>query len=237
MRRLMKMLVAATTAFFTMTLTSVSALASTSPTHSVVQLQKELATLGYLPLTSSFQWRYIEPPSLKALWKIGSYNVMTRGAVMEFQAANHLAIDGIAGPKTWAALDTAYREKRLDPYGYTYALVSERRPETLQIWHNGKLVLTSLCNTGIPQSPTVLGTFPVYLRYYSQTMSGTEPDGKHYCDPGVPCVNYFYRGEAIHGFWRQSYGSPQSLGCVELPIWAAKVAWGYINYGTLVTVT
>ena len=63
-------LTAATAAMLTMTLTPASALASsTSSTHSVTQLQKELATLGYLPLTSSFQWRYSEPSSLKSLWK------------------------------------------------------------------------------------------------------------------------------------------------------------------------
>jgi|UPI000426F885 peptidoglycan hydrolase-like protein with peptidoglycan-binding domain len=234
-------LTAATAAVLTTTLTSVSALANsvtnpTSSTHSVTQLQRELATLGYLPLTESFQWRYNEPSSLKALWKTGSYNVMTKGAVMEFQSANHLAIDGIAGPKTWTALDKAYHEKRMNPYGYTYVLVSEKSPETLQIWTNGKLVLTSLANTGISQRPTAVGTFPVYLRYYSQTMSGTNPDGTHYSDPGVPYVNYFYGGDAIHGFWRKSYGFPQSLGCVELPVSQAKIAWSYINYGTLVTV-
>jgi len=33
-----------------------------------------------------------------------------------------------------------------------------------------------------------------------------------------------------------SYGSPQSLGCIELPYAAAEQAWGYLTYGTLVTV-
>ncbi len=35
---------------------------------------------------------------------------------------------------------------------------------------------------------------------------------------------------------RSSYGSPQSLGCVELQSAAAEQAWGYLTYGTLVTV-
>jgi hypothetical protein len=48
-----------------------------------------------------------------------------------------------------------------NPNGYTYALANQHYPETLTIWHNGRVVLKSLANTGIPASPTVDGTFPV----------------------------------------------------------------------------
>ena len=41
----------------------------------------------------------------------------------------------------------------------------------------------------------------------------------------------------MHQFDRYSYGSYQSLGCVELPWAAAKMAYGYLYYGSLVTVT
>lgn len=228
----------AVAAMAALTIIPPTASAATSPSvnHSVTQLQTELATLGYLPLTSNFQWRFTPPASLKSLWQKGSNNVMTKGAVMEFQEVNHLAIDGIAGPQTWAALTKAYSQRKMNPYGYTYVLVSEKSPETLQIWSNGKLVLSSLANTGIASRPTAIGTFPVYARYLTQEMQGTNPDGSHYDDPGVPYVNYFYGGDAVHGFWRSSYGSPQSLGCVELPVASAQKAWNYIHYGTLVTI-
>ena len=42
-------------------------------------------------------------------------------------------------------------------------------------------------------------------------MSGTNPDGSHYIDPGIPDVSYFNGGDALHGFIRASYGFPQSL--------------------------
>ncbi len=48
---------------------------------------------------------------------------------------------------------------------------------------------------------------------------------------------YFRAGEAVHYFPRGSYGSQQSLGCVELPYNQAKFIWPYLTYGTLVTVT
>ena len=47
-------------------------------------------------------------------------------------------------------------------------------------------------------------------------MKGTNPDGTKYADP-VTWVAYFRAGEAVHYFPRGSYGSLQSLGCVELP--------------------
>jgi lipoprotein-anchoring transpeptidase ErfK/SrfK len=77
----------------------------------------------------------------------------------------------------------------------------------------------------------------VYLRYTSQTMSGTNPDGSHYADPGIPWISYFNGGDALHGFVRSTYGWPQSLGCVEMTYAAAKVIWPFTPLGTLVTVT
>ena len=99
----------------------------------------------------------------------------------------------------------------------------------------GGIVLTSAANTGIPVAPTADGTFPVYLRYQFQVMRGINPDGSSYADP-VSYVSYFDGGDAVHYFPRGSYGFPQSLGCVELPLGAAEAAWPYLTYGSLVTV-
>jgi hypothetical protein len=77
---------------------------------------------------------------------------------------------------------TAVAKGQKNPNGYTYALANQHYPETLTIWHNGRVVLKSLANTGIPASPTVDGTFPVYLRYYFSHMKGTNPDGSKYDD-------------------------------------------------------
>ena len=47
-------------------------------------------------------------------------------------------------------------------------------------------------------------------------MSGTNPDGSHYNDPGIQWISYFHGGDALHAFIRPGYGYPQSLGCVEM---------------------
>ncbi len=57
------------------------------------------------------------------------------------------------------------------------------------------------------------------------TMSGTNPDGSHYNDPGIKWISYFNGGDAMHDFDRASFGTPQSLGCVELPLAAAAEIW------------
>lgn len=100
----------------------------------------------------------------------------------------------------------------------------------------GQVALQTLANTGVSQSPSPIGTWPVYLRYHVQDMSGYTPWGTYYNDPGVPDVNYFHGGDAVHGFPRAAYGFPQSLGCVELPLAEASIAWTVIHYGTPVTV-
>ncbi len=227
---------------------------------STLRLQELLAKLGYLPLkwmptstvpttlsaqikammnapSGKFQWQYANtPPPLQALWTPGQYTVMVKGAVMNFERVHNLPVDGIAGPQVWKALIQADLANQTNPDGYSYVYVSETLPETLTLWHNGQVVLRSPANTGIPQSPTYLGTHPVYVRYRSQTMKGVNPNGVPYNDPGVPYVNYFDGGDAVHGFPRAKYGFPQSLGCVELPIPMAAKVWPYLHYGSLVTV-
>src|SRR5712692_3213294 len=84
--------------------------------------------------------------------------------------------------------------------------------------------------------PTQLGTFPVFEHIPIGTMSGTNPDGSHYHDPGIRYISYFNGGDAIHAFNRASFGTPQSLGCVELPFASAAKAWAYTPIGTLVTI-
>ena len=192
--------------------------------------------MAFSPLAGSFAWSSGYPASLRAQWVPGEPNVVVRGAVMAFQAQHKLAVTGKLSEKFWHALFVAAATSQRNTVGYSYAIANKESPETLTIWHNGHQVLRSLTNTGIPIAPTASGTFPVYLRFRYQIMSGTNPDGSHYADP-VTFVSYFNGADAVHYFPRGIYGSPQSLGCVELPYNDAQNAWPYLTYGSLVTVT
>jgi peptidoglycan hydrolase-like protein with peptidoglycan-binding domain len=230
--------------------------------YSSVRLEQLLAQLGYLPLTWSplsgsseppsklraqisaayqppagtYTWQTGYPSQLTGLWRPAKPSLILRGAVIAFEADHHLTLDGVIGPNVWRAMFSALVAGQMNTHGYTYALASQKLPETLTVWHNGHIIFHHLANTGIPAAPTAVGTDPVYLRYRFQIMRGRNPDGTKYADP-VAWVAYFHAGEAVHYFPRYSYGSQQSLGCVELPYQPAKRIWPYLTFGTLVTVT
>jgi peptidoglycan hydrolase-like protein with peptidoglycan-binding domain len=229
---------------------------------SFLRLQQLLAQEGYLPLewtpadaagarptmrsevsaavnppAGHFRWRYPGTPhELQALWRTGVPNTITRGAVMTLQDEHHLAVDGIAGPQVWRAVltDAVSGKRRTDGYNYVY--VHRNVPQLLTLWHDGSTILTSPGNTGVPAAPTALGTWPVFEHIPVGRMSGTNPDGTHYDDPGIRWISYFHGGDALHAFNRASFGTPQSLGCVELPLDTAARVWPYTPIGTLVTI-
>jgi peptidoglycan hydrolase-like protein with peptidoglycan-binding domain len=233
----------------------------TTASYSTLRLEQLLAQLGYLPLTwtasgtpvqpsdtagqlaaaynapaGSFSWQSGYPSVLTSLWSEGSSNSIVIGAIRAFQSEEGLTMDGVAGPEVWSDLLKAVAAGHGNGNGYTYAVASKALPETLTIWHDGREVLSTPANTGIPGAPTVDGTFPVYEKLTFQIMKGTNPDGSTYADP-VSWVSYFNGGDAVHYFDRGSYGWPQSLGCVELPESSAESAYRYLSYGSLVTVT
>jgi peptidoglycan hydrolase-like protein with peptidoglycan-binding domain len=222
---------------------------------SILRLQQLLAELGYLPLTftpaspltsptqegnnqvGSFSWRWANQPlALETLWTPGVNNVITTGAVMNFESQNGLKTDGIAGPQVWTDLLADVQSGKGDANPWNYVLVSQSLPESATVYSNGTAVYSTPVNTGVAGATTANGTFPVYARYTVTTMSGTNPDGSHYVDPGIQWVSYFNGGDALHGFVRASYGFPQSDGCVEMPVAHAAVVFPLTPLGTLVTV-
>jgi peptidoglycan hydrolase-like protein with peptidoglycan-binding domain len=222
---------------------------------SVLRLQQLLAELGYLPLTftttspvtspsqegndqvGTFSWRWAgQPAELTSLWTPGVNNVITQGAVMDFENQNGLKTDGVAGPQVWSDLlnDIQSAKGNADPWDYV--IVSQSLPESATFYRDGAAIYSTPVNTGVAGAPTDNGTWPVFARYTVTTMSGTNPDGSHYSDPGIPWVSYFHGGDALHGFIRPGYGYPQSDGCVEMPIPNAQVVFPLTPLGTLVTV-
>ncbi|MGH2912765.1 MAG: L,D-transpeptidase family protein [Solirubrobacteraceae bacterium] len=224
-------------------------------------LQQALARLGYLPYTLHSSHRANggttpEPRALAAhyafnpprgplvaniphapgLW-YAHLDPTTRGALMVFQETRHLSVDGVAERSTWASLLATLTHGSRDPRPYTFVTVSERIPETLEVHEGRHVVLSTPANTGVSGATTQQGTFPIYSRFTSTTMTGTNPDGSKYSDPGVPWVNYFNGGDAVHGFPRPSYGTPQSNGCVELPISTAQRVFEKLSIGDLVIVS
>jgi peptidoglycan hydrolase-like protein with peptidoglycan-binding domain len=230
------------------------------PQGTTMRLQQLLANLGYLPVNftpkatvantvgaqeaaavtppqGTFSWRYAETPTaLKQMWTPGDWSEMMKGAVMAFENDQGLAVDGIPGPQVWKALIGASIKNEQSKFGYTFVYVTEGEPEHIDVWHSGKTVVSGPANTGIPEAPTATGTFAVYEHMPSGTMSGTNPDGTPYHDTSIPWISYFNGGDALHGFLRASYGTRQSLGCVEMPYDEAGQVYPYTPIGTIVNI-
>jgi hypothetical protein len=251
-----------------MNTTAAMSFSFTTGQYSVLRLAELLSQLGYIPLSwtptspsgdisatdanaqlaaaydppsGAFTFNSGYPGALTRMWSVGTGNEIIDGAIRTFEYDQNLTMDGDAGPHVWSQLLTAVAKNQRNQHGYTYVWVTQAGNETLDLYHNGRLAITSPVNTGIAASNTVDGTFPVYLRYTVTQMQGNNPDGTPY-DDTVYWVSYFNGGDAVHAFPRASYGWYQSLGCVELPYdgsgpGVAENVWNLITYGTLVTVT
>ncbi len=221
-----------------------------------LRLQQLLAQLNYLPVgfspsgptasradlaedqTGTFSWRWPGlPTELTSQWTQGTANQITKAAVEAFETQNNLGVDGIAGPAVWTALINDFINDKPDATPYVYVLVNKVVPQSLTLWNNGVAQYAGIpVNTGAPGADTTDGTFAVFEHVRYSDMKGTNVDGSTYNDPNVPYASYFNGGDALHGFIRSSYGSPQSNGCVEMSYANAADVWPLTPIGTLVTV-
>jgi peptidoglycan hydrolase-like protein with peptidoglycan-binding domain len=237
----------------------------TQPLHvacpSITGLQQALARLGYLGATlhpiydvhipagpetlgdaamHAFRpphGRLVPNPADAPPVQLGELDETTKGALEVFQADHNLEPTGEPDAETWRLLLIVESLYHRNPSPYTWVSVTESLPETLEVHQGDRVALSSPANTGVAGAETAQGIFPIFERFTSTTMTGTNPDGSHYSDPGVPWVNYFNGGDAVHGFVRGSYGFPQSDGCVELPVATAAAVYPMLQIGDIVWVT
>ena len=142
---------------------------------------------------------------------------------MMFEDQHGLTADGLPGPgrvERRCSSDAIAGKRRARGYSYVYVHRDAARRRS----RSGTTAARSSRRPATPacrRAPTQLGTFPVFEHLAETTMSGTNPDGSQYNDPGIKWVSYFNGGDALHAFDRASFGTPQSLGCVELPLASA----------------
>jgi peptidoglycan hydrolase-like protein with peptidoglycan-binding domain len=197
------------------------------------ETRRAAAIQAYRP----FHGRLAPDPADAPPVEMGKLDETTKGAIEIFQADHDLAVTGEPNAATWQKLIIVAELDHRNPQPYTWVSVTESLPETLEVHRGHHVALTTPANTGVAGAETAQGIFPIYARYTSTTMTGTNPDGSHYSDPGVPWVNYFNGGDAVHGFVRGSYGFPQSNGCVELPVSTAAEVFPMLSIGDIVWVT
>ena len=111
--------------------------------------------------------------------------------------------------------------------------------QTLVAYEGDWPVFHALVSTGLPRTPTPVGTYRVFTKLVADDMrGGSYATGDYYFLPKVPYVMYFLEGGyAIHGtFWHNNFGNPMSHGCVNLPTPASKWLFDWAPMGTTVVV-
>ena len=122
--------------------------------------------------------------------------------------------------------DPYYNPGVSDPLGEKWIDINLSQ-QMLYAFEGDTLVASFLVSTGLPDTPTVTGTYYVWVKLLYDNMSGPG-----YYLPDVPYVMYFYRGYGIHGtYWHSNFGYPMSHGCVNMETSQAGwlFDWAYVG--------
>ncbi len=93
-------------------------------------------------------------------------------------------------------------------------------------------VKSYLVSTGLPQTPTPVGQYRIWIKLPLDDMAGAD-----YYIKDVPWVMYFYKGYGLHGVtWHANFGTQMSHGCVNQPNDMAEWLFNFADVGTLVNV-
>jgi lipoprotein-anchoring transpeptidase ErfK/SrfK len=179
------------------------------PAVDVLALQQRLTDLGY----------WLGTPD-------GRDGALTRQAVMAFQKAEGLARDGIAGPVTLAALETAQRPRAADHSRDHVEIDLDR--QLLLVVQGGEVRWALNTSTGTRGWATPPGEFRVER----------EIDGVRRAPLGnLYRPKYFNGGIAVHGS-PSIPGQPASHGCARVSNGAMDHLWvtGALAIGTPVVV-
>jgi lipoprotein-anchoring transpeptidase ErfK/SrfK len=166
-----------------------------------------------------------------------SYGQLTRQAVMAFQKAQGLGRDGVAGPATLAALETATRLVPREPSGSHIEIDLDRQLLLVVLDGQVRWVLNTSTGNGeayaAPGGGTAVATTPRGSFAVEREIDGLReaPLGTLYRP------KYFHGGIAIHGAG-QIPAQPASHGCARVTNAAMDLLWssGATTLGTPVVV-
>jgi len=102
--------------------------------------------------------------------------------------------------------------------------------QTLTAYVGNGPVYTVAVSTGLPNTPTPVGQFRIWIKLKYDDMRGP---GYYLRD--VPYVMYFYKDYGLHGtYWHDNFGTPMSHGCVNLSSADAEWLFNWASVGTRV---
>jgi lipoprotein-anchoring transpeptidase ErfK/SrfK len=180
------------------------------PSAAARALQQRLADLGFM-----------QPGEVD-----GRPGPRTTSAVVAFQKWAGLGRDGVAGPATRAALNSASRPGPIRPgTGRRVEVLLDRQ---LALFIDGARVTRVLdVSTGKPGYDTPVGAWKVFRK---EVRSWSVP-----YKVWLPWASYFVGGVAFHEY-PDVPPTAASHGCVRVPRWDARWLYTQTPVGTLVTV-
>ena len=173
-------------------------------------VQKRLQELSYLPRGAA----------------IGAWDDRTNQAVLAFQGWHGLTRDGIVGPQTTAALESAAApEPRSSGAGRR---IEVHRDAGVVLLIDGATVVRAVhASTGGPGYETPAGSYSVFRK---EMNSWSVP-----YQVWLPYASYFNGGIAFHAS-NEVPQRPVSHGCVRLPVPEAAFVYDFAAVGTSVVV-
>lgn len=166
-------------------------------------LQRRLGRLGYV------------------VGRRGVYDDRTARAVVAFRKVTGMARTNAASEEVFARLARGQGRFRVRFPSHGRHVEADISRQVLALIEGGKAVRIYPTSTGAPATPTILGTFRVYMKDY-----GTNAKGMVHS-------SYFIRGYAIHGYYDVPIYNA-SHGCLRVPIPEADSIFNWIRYGTIV---
>ena len=184
---------------------------SASRSASARRIQQRLAELRYLPA------RAVD----------GVYGYRTTQAVTAFQAWEGLDRDGVVGPITQAALDSASRPHPTARSGPANRIEIYRDKGVALLVSRNRMTRAIHISAGTSTNPTPSGTYSVFRK---ELRSWSVP-----FQTWLPYASYFNAGIALHGY-PDVPAYPASHGCVRVPEPEQKVMYRFAEIGRAVVV-
>ncbi len=100
--------------------------------------------------------------------------------------------------------------------------------QILAAYQGDRLVFATLLSSGAKRTPTKKGLFRIYNRMKSFEMAANEGTKKEYLFESIPFHLYFYKYQAIHGFYSKwNLGKKTTHGCANLSMADAEWIWDW----------
>lgn len=173
--------------------------------RSIRALQRHLARLGYV------------------VGRRGVFDARTARAVLAFRKVTNMARTTSASVEVMRALARGRGTFKVRFPERGRHIEADLSRQVIALISAGKAQRIYHTSSGAPATPTVLGSFKVYLK-----TPGTNAKG-------MVDSAYFIRGYATHGY-RSVPIYPASHGCLRLPIPDARTVFNWITIGTPVDV-